>query len=104
ARTAGARAFIAIEIAGAFASVRLVAADGRERDRRTVEIKGGDVAPITDSVRAMLAPEDKQRWYQSKWVWAAGAAVLAAAILVPITAAVASDKSQTTFVTKPKGL
>jgi hypothetical protein len=100
ARTAGARAFVAIEVAGGFAVVRLVAADGRELDRRTVSVRSGNVVPLTESVRTMLAPEDKQRWYQSKWVWAAGAALLAAAVLVPVTAAVASDKTQSTFVTK----
>ena len=97
ARATGARAFVAIELAGGFAVVRLVAVDGREIDRRTIGVKNGDVGPIADSVRAMLAPDDKQRWYQSKWVWAAGAALLAAAVLVPITAAAASDKTQTTF-------
>ena len=100
ARATGARAFVSIELAGSFAVVRLVAADGRELDRRTHGVKDGDVGPITESVRAMLAPEDKQRWYQSKWVWATGAALLAAAILVPVTAAVASDRTPNTFVTK----
>lgn len=100
ARTAGAQRFLSIEISGQFASIRLVAADGRELDRRTVSVKNADTAPIASAVRAMLAPEDKQRWYQSKWVWAAGAALLAAAVLVPVTAAAASDKTQSTFTTK----
>jgi len=100
ARATGARAFVAIELAGSFAVVRLVAADGREVDRRTIGVKNGDVSGITSTVRAMLAPEDKQRWYQSKWVWAAGAALIAAAVLVPITAAAASDTTQSTWTTK----
>jgi hypothetical protein len=36
------------------------------------------------------------RWYQSRWVWAAGAALVVAAVLVPITASVASDRTPTT--------
>ena len=100
ARTAGASVFAVVELTGQLGVVRLVGADGRELDRRTVSVRG-DLEPVAAALRVMLAPESKQRWYQSKWVWAAGAAVLAAAILVPITAAAASDSTPTTFTTKP---
>ncbi|CAN5841903.1 hypothetical protein BH11MYX3_BH11MYX3_14030 [soil metagenome] len=101
ARTAGARAFLVVELAGDLGVVRLVGADGRERDRRTVTV-GTDLAPVAVAVRALLAPAPTERWYRSRWAWAAGAAVLAAAILIPITAAAASDSTPTTFSTKPK--
>jgi hypothetical protein len=101
ARTAGARAFLVVELTGDLGVVRLVGADGRERDRRTVTV-GGDLGPVAAAVRVLLAPAPTQRWYQSRWAWAAGAAVIAAAILIPITAAAASDSTPTTFATKPK--
>jgi hypothetical protein len=96
ARTAGARAFLVVELTGDLGVVRLVSADGRERDRRTVTVRG-DLAPMADAVRAMLAPAPTEHWYASKWVWAAGAALIAAAILVPVTAAAASDTTRTTW-------
>lgn len=99
ARSAGASAFLVVELTGDLGVVRLVTVDGRERDRRTVTVRG-DLAPVAEAVRAMLAPAPTERWYQSKWVWAAGAAFLAAAILVPLTAAAASDTTQTTFGVK----
>jgi hypothetical protein len=99
ARTAGASAFLVVELTGDLGVVRLVSADGRERDRRTVAVRG-DLAPMAEAVRVMLAPAPTEHWYQSKWVWAAGAALIAAAILVPITAAAASDTTQTTWGVK----
>ncbi len=99
ARTAGARAFVVVELTGELGVVRLVSADGRERDRRTVTVRG-DLAPMAEAVRVMLAPAPTEHWYESRWVWAAGAALIAAAILVPVTAAAASDTTQTTFSVK----
>jgi hypothetical protein len=98
ARTAGARAFVAVEVGNRIATARLVGADGRERDRRTVAVTAS-LTPLAAAVRELLAPPRivETRWYQSKWVWAAGAAVIAAAILVPITAATAGDNTPTTF-------
>lgn len=101
ARTAGARAYLAVELSGDLGVVRLVSADGRERDRRTVTVHG-DLAQVAQAVRELLAPASTQHWYQSRWVWAAGAAVIAAAILVPITAAAARDTTPTTFTLNPK--
>lgn len=98
ARTAGARAFVWIEVANGIATARLIGADGREFDRRSAAVTT-TLAPIVVSVREMLAPPRvvETHWYQSKWVWAAGAAVIAAAIAIPITAAVARDSTATSF-------
>jgi len=100
ARTAGARAFVWIEVANGIATARLIGADGREIDRRSSAVST-TLAPIVPSVREMLAPPRvvESRWYQSKWVWAAGAAVLAAAIVIPITAAAARDNAAENFTT-----
>lgn len=98
ARTAGAQAFIAVAIVNSIGTARLVGADGRERDRRTVTITA-NLAPLAAAVRELLAPPRivETRWYQSKWAWAAGAAVIAAAILVPITATTAGDNTPKNF-------
>jgi len=86
ARAAGARAALTIVTRGSVATVRLLAIDGRERERRVVAT---DALPST--VAAMLRPPPASRWYRSRWAWAAGAAALAAAIAIPITAAVVGD-------------
>ncbi len=98
ARTAGAQAFVSVEVVDRIGTARLVGADGRERDRRTVAITS-TLAPLAAAVNQLLAPPRlvETRWYQSKWVWAAGAAVIAAAILVPITAASAGDDTPRNF-------
>ncbi len=101
ARTAGARAFLVVELTGELGVVRLVGADGRELDRRTVTVSR-DLTPVADAVRVLLAPASTQHWYQSRWAWAAGAAAIAAAILIPVTAAVASDRTPTTVSIKPR--
>jgi hypothetical protein len=91
ARTAGARAFVVVEVRGNVATARLLdTTEGRERDRKTVTI-AGDLAPLADGVSELLTPPAQQRWYQSKAVWAIGGGLLAAAILVPITALLTSD-------------
>ena len=95
ARAAGARATIVIEVAATTAIARVLGTDGAERDRRTIVV-GDDLGPVASALRQLLAPAQLEvahrRWYHARWVWAAGAAVLAAAVLVPITAAVASDR------------
>lgn len=96
ARVAGARALIVVATHGAIASVRLLAIDGRELVRRTVAV--GEAAA---AVRELLAPAPQKPWYASRWAWAAGAALLAAAILVPITAAIASEHAPTTGIVQP---
>ncbi len=96
ARTAGAQAFLAVSVVNRVGTARLVGADGRERDRRTVTILT-TLAPLAAAVNELLAPPRiaETHWYQSKWVWAASAAVVAAAILIPITAATAGDDTPT---------
>ena len=100
ARTVGARAFVAVEIRSGVGTARLVGVDGRERDRRSVRVTA-DLAPLAAAVNELLAPEPVTRWYESRWAWAAGAAVIAAAILVPLTAAVTQDTTPTTWKAKP---
>jgi hypothetical protein len=98
ARTAGAQAFLAVEVVNRIGTARLVGADGRERDRRTVTITT-TLAPLAAAVNELLAPPRvvETRWYQSKWVWAAGAAVAAMVIFVPMTALTVGDDKPTTF-------
>lgn len=104
ARTAGAQAFVVVEVSGQIATARLVGIDGRERDRRTATV-GRTLEPLASGVRDLLVPPRRaERWYQSRWVWAAGAAVIAAAILIPVTAAAASDSNATTWTSRPEGV
>jgi len=100
ARAAGARAFVAVELHGGVGTARLVSADGRERDRRSVAISG-DLAPLARAVQELLVPAPAAHWYQSRWAWAAGAAVVVAAILVPVTAAASQGASPSTWTAKP---
>lgn len=100
ARTAGARAFVAVEIRSGVGTARLVGVDGREHDRRSVAVTG-DLVPLARAVRELLAPIPPAHWYESRWAWAAGAAVVAAAILIPVTAAVTQNTSPSTWTVKP---
>jgi hypothetical protein len=100
ARTVGATAFLAVEIRSGVGTARLVGVDGRERDRRTVRVTG-DLTPLARAVRELLTPDPKIRWYETRWAWAAGAAVIAAAILIPITAAVTQNTTPSTWTGKP---
>ncbi len=93
ARTAGARAFIVVEVRGNVATARLLrTTDGREVNRKTVSVSG-DLAPLADGVTELLTPPPERRWYESKAVWAIGGGLLAAAILVPLTAFLTSDST-----------
>jgi len=96
ARSAGAHAFLAVEVQRGIATARLVGVDGRERDRRTVSV-GTTLAPLAPHVEELLSPRvaSERPWYHSRWVWAAGAAALAAAVLVPVTAWATSDSGPT---------
>lgn len=100
ARTAGATAFVVVQIRSGVGMARLVGVDGRERARRSVAITG-DLTPLARAVRELLTPVAKIPWYQTRWAWAAGAAVTAAAILVPITAAITQTTSPSTWTAKP---
>lgn len=92
ARTSGGNAVVVAEVRGEIATARMIGIDGRERDRRTVTVRG-DLAPLAAAVRALLRPPERGRWYRSRWAWAAGAAILAAAIAIPLTAAAARDSA-----------
>ena len=100
ARTVGARAFVAVEIRSGVGTARLVGIDGRERDRRSVAIDG-DLTTLAAAVKQLLAPAPNTHWYESRWAWAAGAAVVAAAILIPVTAAVTQNTSPSTWTARP---
>jgi hypothetical protein len=100
ARTVGAKAFVAVEVRSGVGTARLVSVDGRERDRRTVAISS-DLAPLAQAVDELLAPIATTHWYQSRWAWAAGAAVIAAAIVIPVTAAATRNTSPSTWTAKP---
>lgn len=100
ARTVGARAFVAVEIRSGVGTARLVGVDGRERDRRSVAV-AGDLTRLADAVYSLLAPVPASHWYESRWAWAAGAAAVAAAILIPVTAAVTQNNSPSTWTVKP---
>lgn len=100
ARTVGAKAFVAIEVRSGVGTARLVGADGRERDRRSVATSG-DLTRLSDAVRVLLEPTDRPHWYESRWAWVAGAAVIAAAIAIPVTAAVTSGNGSSSWTAKP---
>jgi hypothetical protein len=100
ARTVGAHAFVAVEIRSGVGTARLVGADGRERDRRSVAITG-ELGALAHAVDELLAPGPRTHWYESRWAWAAGAAIAAAAILVPVTAAIAQRSSPSTWTARP---
>ncbi len=100
ARTVGARAFVAVEVRSGVGTARLVGVDGRERNRRTVAITR-DLAPLAHAVDQLLAPVSTTHWYSSRWTWAAGAAVIAAAIAIPLTVAATQDSRPSTWTAKP---
>ena len=100
ARAASGRAVVFAEVHGQVATARLITLDGRERDRRTVAL-GNDLAPLADAVGELLEPLVEHHWYESKWAWAGGAAFLTAALLVPITAAIAGSSGPTSATVKP---
>jgi hypothetical protein len=61
----------------------------------------GDLAPLAGAVRQLLTPPDRTRWYETRWAWAAGAAVVAAAIVIPVTAALTQNASPSTWTARP---
>ena len=105
ARVAGARAIVIAEVHSGIATARAVALDGRELERRTVAIDArGNLAPLARAIDAMRTPASEQHlWYASRWAWAGGAALLAAAILVPITTAIASTHPADTVTARVPG-
>ncbi len=96
ARAVSAKAVIVVELHESLATVRLLGADGRERERRTTTVIRGELAPVAAIVDSMLAPIIASHpWYRSRWAWIAGAAIVTAAIVIPITAVIASDTGAT---------
>lgn len=104
ARTAGARALVMIEVHGRVAALRVLGADGKERERRTVTVTNGDLAPVAPVLDMLLAPPvvAHTSWYRTRWAWAIGAAIVTAAIVVPLTAAIAGDTGATDWTVKVK--
>jgi hypothetical protein len=100
ARTASARAVVIAEVHGQVATARLIGLDGRERDRRTVTLTS-DLVPLAAAVGDLLAPPPEHHWYDSKWAWAGGAAILAAAVLIPVTAAIAGSSAPSSATFQP---
>lgn len=100
ARTVGARAFVGVEIRSGVGTARLVGIDGRERDRRNVVI-AGDLTRLAAAVNDLLAPAPISHWYESRWAWAAGAAVVVAAVVIPVTAALSQSTTPSTWTVKP---
>jgi hypothetical protein len=92
ARTAGAAAFVAVTVSGGVATLRVIGVDGREREHRTASADR-ELRETSLVLRALLAPPPPTEtpWYKRPWAWAAFAAVVTAAIVIPITAAVAND-------------
>jgi hypothetical protein len=101
ARVASARSLVVVEVHGQVATARLIAIDGRELDRTSVTVHDS-LAPVGAAVDQLLTPKTKGHWYQKRWAWAAGAAILAGVILVPITAAVAADNTPGSWGLKPQ--
>jgi hypothetical protein len=104
ARTAGAQAFISVAISGGVAVLRLISADGRERDHRTVSVEAG-LADTSRVLREMLQPiRVATPWYQRRTTWAIIAAVATAAIVIPVTTAIVRDNRDTSGTARPSGV
>ena len=107
ARTAGARGLVIAEVRGGVATLRSLGLDGRERDRRTVAVgapAADALAPAAGALRGLLQPRAPEKWYRSRWVWAAGAAALATAIVLPLAAALSNDAPRGVTVVGPGAL
>jgi hypothetical protein len=108
ARTAAARAVIAVTIVARTAVVRRVGVDGKEQDRVSVALRGPaatDARAVGLAVGRLLAPPppaEKTPWYKSRWTWAAAGAAAASAILIPL--AVTSDGSAPSVTVRPSGV
>lgn len=100
ARAVGANAFVDVEIRGGVGTARLIGLDGRERDRRSAAV-GADLSPLAAAVSDLLSPPPVTHWYESRWAWAAGAAAIAAAVLVPVTIAATRDTTPSSLTVKP---
>jgi hypothetical protein len=105
ARAAGASGLVIAEVRGRLATLRRLGLDGRERDRRTVTVAAPSrdaLAPAAEALRDVLRPAPRpERWYRSRWVWAAGAAGLATALVLPLSLALTDDAPRGVTVVGP---
>ncbi|HWO21175.1 MAG TPA: hypothetical protein VNO30_20545 [Kofleriaceae bacterium] len=107
ARAGGASGLVLAEVRGRIATLRRLGLDGRERDRRTVAVAApapGALAPLGEALRDVLRPAPRARWYQSRWVWAAGAAGLATAIVLPLALGLSDDAPRGVTIVGPGAL
>jgi hypothetical protein len=107
ARAAGASGLVIAEVRGEIAVVRRLGLDGRERARRAAAIAGRGAGALGGAAAALgelLAPAPRAPWHRARWVWAAGAAGIAAAIAIPIAAAIARDEPRGVRVGGPGAL
>ena len=108
ARSAAARAVVAVTVVARTAVVRRVGVDGKEQDRASVSLHGAGVADaraVSLVVGRLLAPPpppDRTPWYRSRWAWAAAGAAAASAILIPL--AVRGDGSAPSVTVRPAGV
>lgn len=106
ARTAGSEQVIDVVVAGGVARARLRHVGGRELGRRSLALTGARPGALAAAITALLVPPVTTRpaprhWYRSRWVWAAGGALAAAAVLVPI--ALGSSDGERDVVVRPTG-
>ena len=94
ARSSGATSFVTVVVRGEVAWVRLVGADGRERGQRTVATSAGSTA-VAAALGALVQAPTRTPWYRSRWAWAAGAAGLTAAIVIPLAIALSGEGAPT---------
>ncbi len=107
ARVGGASGLVIAEVRGRLATLRRLGIDGRERDRRTVAVAGPSrdaLVPVAEALRDVLQPARREKWYRSRWVWAAGAAGLAAAIMLPLALALSDDAPRGVTIVGPGDL
>ena len=98
----GLNSFISIEVRSGVATARLVGIDGRERDRKTVKVENGDLAPVGDALLALLVPPPPKHWYKSKWTYAGAGALAAALIAIPVTLVLTGDTGPTSASSSPE--
>jgi hypothetical protein len=97
----GLGSFISIEVRSGVATARLVGIDGRERDRKTVNVNNGDLTPVGEALTALLLPPPPKHWYKSKWTYASAGALAAAIIAIPVTLILTSDTTPTNASSAP---
>jgi hypothetical protein len=107
ARSAAARAVIAVTIVARTAVVRRIGVDGKVQDRASVGLRGTPVADarsVALAVGRLLAPPAPEQgpWYRARWVWAAAGAAAASAILIPLAAR--GDGSAPSVTVRPSGV